>query len=273
LTLFKKKGPRVYLTQEGRILYDHACKVFEYEKEIENAIDSMRKLTLGMLRVGATKTYARFIMPSIVSCFHKAHPHIKINLDEGNSRDMILSLLEFRNDVAVVARALDHEDVSFIPFRQEELILILSPSHPLAGCKNVSFDQLANEPILMKDSGSGTSKAVNALFDAHRCVPNVLLETSNTELIKQLVQQGEGVSFLVRAAVAQEIAEQKLTTVQLKGEQLTLDVSIAYLMRQQLPPPAQAFVDMLQILDTSDMPPRDIGALMGKILASKAHKL
>jgi DNA-binding transcriptional LysR family regulator len=74
----------------------------------------------------------------------------------------------------------------------------------------------------------------------------VLMETSNTEFIKQLVQQGEGISFIVEEAVDAEIRENRLATVPVAGEKLSLDVSIAYLRDQHLSHPARAFVDMLK---------------------------
>ena len=269
LALFRKKGRKLYLTNEGRVLYEHVCKIFEYEKTIEKVINDMQKLTVGMLRVGTTKTYAQFVMPGLISHFHKTYPHVKIIMNEGSSQDMILDLLELINDVAVISKVITREEVSFIPFRREELSLVVSPFHHLASCESISFEQLAREPIIMKEAGSGTRKEVNALFAANGCFPNILMESSNTELIKHLVQMGEGVTFLVNVAVAQEIADKKLTTVQLRGFQCSLDVNIAYLKKQPLSPPAQAFVDMLETLGACDVLPQNIGALMGKILASR----
>jgi DNA-binding transcriptional LysR family regulator len=72
------------------------------------------------------------------------------------------------------------------------------------------------------------------------------METSNTEFIKQLVQRGEGISFLVEEAVAAEIRDKRLATVPLAGESPLLDVSIAYLKDQHLSHPARAFVEMLK---------------------------
>jgi len=56
LRLFKKRGRKIYLTDEGKILYEYTKKVFEYEKEIEDAIEDMRELKVGILRLGTTKT-------------------------------------------------------------------------------------------------------------------------------------------------------------------------------------------------------------------------
>ena len=269
LKLFKRKGRKIYLTDEGKTLYIYARKIFEYEKEIEHAIDDMKELKRGVLRLGTTKTYARYFMPFLMTTFHESYSNIKINLDEGSSLDMIRSLLDLRNEVAVIAKAEDNPDVCFIPFSQEELVVILAPDHHLAQKKIVSFRELGEEPIIMKEVGSGTRRLVNELFSINHCAPDILMETSNTEFIKQLVQRGEGVSFLVREAVALELREGKLATVPLEGGKIVLDVSIAYLKNQHLSRPAQAFLDILKKLSPEDMTPQGIGTLMAKMLARR----
>ena len=272
LKLFKKRGRKVYLTDQGRVLYEYADKIFKYEKEIECVIDEMRELKRGILSLGTTKTYARFFMPLMITTFHQNYPNIKIQLNEGSSLDMILSLLDFKNEVAVIARAVDHPEVNFYPFSQEEMAVIVAPEHPFAKKKAVLLKDLANEPFIMKEKGSGTRKRVEQLFLDENCTPDILMETSNTELIKQLVVQGEGISFLVRESVAAEIKEKKLAEVAVKGRKIFLDVSIAYLKNQVLSPPARAFVDTLRKLKSGDMHPMGIGLMMAKILAQRKNR-
>jgi DNA-binding transcriptional LysR family regulator len=269
LKLFKKKGRQVYLTDEGRTLFEYADKIFQYEKEIENAIDELRELKRGVLRLGTTKAYARYFMPLMITSFHQNFPNIKIQLNEGSSAEMIYSLVEFKIDVAIIAKAIDHAQVNFFPFSREEMALIAAPDHPLAGENKVSLDALANEPFIMKENGSGTRKLVEDLFAKAKCTPDILMETSNTEFIKQLVNRGEGVSILVREAVAAELKEKKLIELPLRGRQIFMDVNIAYLKGQVLSPPARAFVDTLTKLRSEDMDPMGIGALMTKILAQR----
>ena len=269
LKLFKKRGRRVYLTDEGKSLFEYAARIFQYEKEIENAIDEMRELKRGVLRLGTTKTYARYFMPLMFTSFHKNFPNIKIQLNEGSSADMIYSLVDFKIDVAIIAKAIDHAGVNFFPFSREEMALIAAPDYPLAGKKEVSFKELAKEPFIMKEIGSGTRKLVEELFARAKCKPNILMETSNTEFIKQLVNRGEGVSFLVKEAVAAELKNKDLIEVPLTGHKILLEVNIAYLKGQVLSPPARAFVDTLTRLRSGDIDPMGIGALMTKILAQR----
>jgi DNA-binding transcriptional LysR family regulator len=258
LKFFKKKGRGICLTSEGDALYAHACKIFEYEKEAENVIDDMRHLKKGILRIGTTKTYARFLMPFMMQHFHDKYPQISIHLNEGSSLDMIHSLIELKNDICIITKVLDHPDVEFTPFSEEELILILSPKHPLAGAPAVSVKQLAKEPIIMRERGSGTRKYVNALFERHHCTPNILMETSNSEFIKHLVERGDGISFLVKVSVYRDIQGKKLVTVPLEEEKFYLDASISYLKNQPLSLSARVFLETLDNLAQGGRPIKGI---------------
>ena len=269
LKLFKKRGRRIYLTDEGKSLYAYAAKIFTCEKEIEHVIDDMRELKRGILSLGTTKAYARYFMPLMITTFRINYPSIKIQLNEGSSLEMIHSLLDFKIEVAVIARPEDNPGVHFFPFSREEMVVIMSRNHPLAKKKTVTFSDLAAVPFIMKEKGSGTRKLVEELFEAEQCTPDILMETSNTEFIKQLVQRGEGVSFVVREAVAAELKEKKLASVPLKGPKVYLNVSIAYLKDQALSPPARAFVDTLIGLKSGDLHPMGIGLMMAKMLAQR----
>jgi len=269
LKLFKKRGRRVYLTDEGKSLYAYAAKIFKFEKEIENVIDDMRELKRGILSLGTTKAYARYFMPLMITTFHRNFPKIKIQLNEGSSLDMIHSLLDFKIEVAVIAKAEDNPEVNFSPFSQEEMAVIVSRNHPLAQKQSITFKDLAKEPFIMKEKGSGTRKLVEESFEKEDCLPNILMETSNTEFIKQLVQRGEGVSFVVKEAVVAELKDKKMAIVTLSGPKIYLDVSIAYLKEQILSPPAKAFVDTLGKLRSEDIHPMGIGVLMTKIMAQR----
>ncbi|NIW95321.1 MAG: LysR family transcriptional regulator [Phycisphaerae bacterium] len=269
LKLFKKKGRNLILTDEGKTLFNYSRKIFEYEKKIEDAVAQMKALKKGNLKLGSARTYARYFMPFLLTGFRDAFPDIKIHLDEGSSREMIHSLIELKNEVVIIAKADDHPNIAYIPFSREELVLILSPNHRLASQDSISLEQMAEEPIIMKDPGSGTRRLVDGLFSDNGITPNVLMETGDAEIIKLLVQHGEGISFLVKEAVAIELQEKKLVSVPLKAAPLFLDVTIAYLKNQPLSPPAQAFLDSLKKLGTKKMRFQGMGALMTKMLTAE----
>jgi DNA-binding transcriptional LysR family regulator len=269
LKLFKKRKGKLLLTAEGKTIYEYAQKIFDHEKDIEAAVEEMKKLKRGTLRLGTARTYARYFMPLLISKFREGHPHIKIQLDEGSSSDMIQGLIDLKNEVAVVARAIESSEICFVPFSREELVLILSNDHRFAQKKAVSFEDLKDEPMIMKERGSGTRRLVEQLFSENGMTPKILMETSDAEMIKLLVRHGEGTSFLVREAVARELQEERLATVPIEGNRVFLDVSIAYLHNQPLSPPAQAFLESLENLGTKEMRFQGMGALMKELFAQE----
>ena len=269
LKVFKKKGRNLYLTDEGKTLYNYAEKIFDYEKKIEDAVEQMKELKKGSLRLGSARTYARYFMPFLLAGFRDAYPHIKIHFDEGSSREMIRSLVDLKNEVVIVAKAEDNPNIAFIPFSREELVLILPPNHRLTNKDSIGFAQISEEPIIMKDPGSGTRRLVDELFARNTCTPNVLIEAGDAEIIKLMVQHGEGISFLVREAAAHEIQEGRLATIKLGEQDIFLDVSIAYLKDQPLSPPAKAFLESLENLGTRKMRFQGMGALMEEMLSQQ----
>lgn len=274
--VFKKKGNKNWLTDEGKTLFEYASTIFALEKDIESAVDDMRQLKRGMLRIGTTKTYARYFMPLMLSTFHVKYPKIKIELNEGSSHEMALSLLEFKNEVAVVAKTREIEGIRYIPFSQEKMVLVTAPGHPFTEKEAIDFEMLGKVPFIMKDRGSGTRKKVDELFETKHCTPDILMEVSNTEFIKEVVHRGDGVSLLVRETVAAELADGKLTAVPIKGESIYLDVSICYLADQHLSPSARAFVTTLEQLKSGrEVTPQGIGEYMAKISAQyrDSHRL
>ncbi len=271
MKLFKKRGRRNWLTDEGQALFDYAKTVFAIEKEIENTLDDMRKLKRGILKIATTKAYARYFMPLMLSSFHAKYPDIKIELNEGSSLDMTRSLLDFKNEVGIIAKAGEVPGIRLIPFSREEMVMVLAPDHPWARRESIALKELAAEPFIMKETGSGTRRLVDRLFEKKQYRPNILMETSSAEFIKQLVQRGDGVSFLVKAAVVTELKEKKLATVTLDGPAHYLDVSIAYIKNQPLSLPAKAFIDILKKIkpDPNLSSPEGIGMILARMLVQR----
>ena len=261
LKLFKKKGRGICLTDEGEVLYQHARQLFEYETQIENTVNDYRQLKKGVLRIGSTRTYARYLMPLIMRQFHKKFPKIQIYLDEGSSLDMSISLLELKNEIAIISKIKDDPSIVYVPFSQEEVIPILSVDHPLRSKKYFCVEKIDQEPVIMREVGSGTRQFTDALFQQFNIKPNILMETANTEFIKQLVARGDGISFLVKEAVGEDIQANRLATLPFENGSRYLEANFAYLKNQPLSLPAQAFMQALNELASGQMPIRGIRSL------------
>jgi DNA-binding transcriptional LysR family regulator len=262
LRLFKKKGGKIYLTDEGKRLYQYANRMFEYEKEILDVIEDMRVLKTGILKLATTKTYARSYMPIFITKFRQSFPQIKIHLNEGSSLEMANSLIDFQNEIAIVAKIEDNPQICYIPYCREKILVLMPPNHHCAKKKSVTLAEIAQEPIIIKERGSGTRKALDDALAQKGIVPNISMETTNTDFIKQLVIRGEGISFLVKSGILKELEEGRLVTVPIEDCQIHSDINIAYLRHQHLSTTAQAFLGVLKTLSPEGVNLQRIGDLI-----------
>jgi len=270
MKLFKRQGKKIYLSHIGEILFEKAGIIFDVEDEVKTILIKRKELNKGLLELGCTKAYAKHIMPSIISVFHRAYPNIKVILEEGSSMAMINSLLDFKNEVVVVAQMeVNNSRIQFIPFSQEEIEVVLPANHPLARKKELEFCDIVMEPVIMKGKGSATRKKILDLYKQYKALPNVFMESNNTEFIIDLVERGEGISFLVKPSVDQKVREKKLASRKLKNTKIFLDVSLAYSKNIPLSPAAKAFYEIVKNSFIEESPQGSVGSIMAKILAKQ----
>jgi DNA-binding transcriptional LysR family regulator len=273
ITLFNRKGRSLFLSHVGKLLFEKAEKIFALENDIETMLTQIKEMDRGLLTIGCTKAYAKHIMPSIISVFHRAYPNIRIILEEGSSMAMINSLREFKNEIIVVAQ-MDIKDpgIQFIPFSQEEIVVIMAMGHPLSRKKEITFHDIEKEPIILKGTGSGTRKKVAELYSSNKVVPNVFMESNNTEFIINLVERGEGISFLVKPSIEQKVNEKKIVMHRLKDIRLFLDVSLGFSKISPLSPAAAALYEVIKRSFIEESSQNKIGSIMAKILAGQGFK-
>jgi DNA-binding transcriptional LysR family regulator len=248
LPLFAKRGPgrRLVLTDSGEFLLEHARRIFDLEAELERALAETRQLKRGLLRISTTKTYARYVMPHYVSRFHESHPEIQVNIDEGSSAEVCRSLLDGRTELGVLAASRQVKGLTFVPFRREEVCLFASPKSALVQRgERITIKDLADQPLIMREEGSSLCELVLRCLDEQGVSPQVVVQTSNSDCVKAMVEQNQGVAFLVRAAIERDITEGRLSVVPIKGEALSLQVNIAYLEGADLSPATVEFLNVL----------------------------
>ena len=83
-------------------------------------------------------------------------------------------------------------------------MLILGRNHPLTRLRKISLNDLAREPLIIREKGSGTRDVILEKYREARIKPSILTEASNVDFIKELVETGNGISFVVKSAVQED---------------------------------------------------------------------
>jgi DNA-binding transcriptional LysR family regulator len=229
------------LTEAGKILFRQTQKISSHIMEIEDVLGDLQKNHRGLLKIGTTESYSRCLMPNLLSGFQASFPSIKIALDVGNSEEMEKSLTAYQNDLALIGLTKISSKFESIPFLKEELVLIVSPNHLLAGRAKVSLKELERYPLIIRAKGSTTRRILLQAFKDLDIHPSLLIEAGSSEFIKQWVSEGKGVSVIVKRTVDEEEKRGILKTVPL-SDRLYLEVSFLYLRKERSNPAIRTFI-------------------------------
>ncbi len=234
-----------HLSEAGKILFKSAQKISNHLREVENHLGRLQKERHGLLRIGTTESYSRCLMPKLLSGFQNLFPSIKIALDVGNSEEIEKSLTAYRNDLALIGMTKVSSKFESIPFLKEELVLIVSPSHPMAKREKISLKTIRKFPFIIRAKGSTTRKIVLKAFQELGIRPSLLIEAGSSEFIKQWVSEGKGISIIVRR-IAEEEARRGLIKMVSLDEKLYLQVVLLFLKEERANPVIKTFTHFIE---------------------------
>lgn len=243
--LFAKYGKNIRLTDAGQAMFQYAQRIFAIVEEVEYALKGYAHGTQGSLTLGTTRSFARHLMPGLLSTFQEKHPKVKVALAEGNSSEIAEGLVRFKYDLGIIGRMPMDERLKVVPFSREEFSLVVPMDHPLASRQEVSLAELSNEPIIIREQGSGSRHAIVSLFESQQFEPSFVLEAGSVEFIKEYVIKGRGISFLYRPEIEREARQGLIKPVRIKEGPLFVHTDIVFPKDAQLSPPAEAFLDLI----------------------------
>lgn len=243
--LIQRRRGGFALTEAGKILFKYTHKISSHLMDIENLLEDLKKDHQGILKIGTTESYSKGLMPKLLSGFQTSFPLMKIALDVGNSEEIEKSLLVYKNDLVLIAVTKKTSRFESIPFLKEELVLIVSPNHPLVKRKTVSLKELERYPLIIRAKGSTTRRIILQAFKEVGIHPSLLIEAGSSEFIKQWVSEGKGVSIIVKRTVEDEERRKIIKTIPLL-EKLYLQVAFLYLKEEKSNPAIKTFINFIE---------------------------
>jgi len=245
IQLIQHLGKRVQLSEAGELLYQYAEKIFDLVSDADEKMRDFKKLMRGTLQIGTTKNYARYIMPALLSEFQRRFPRIKVILDEGNSEDMAKSVLEKKNELALISQLNLDRKIKSMFFSTVEFVLVASPEHRFSQRGSVSLRELNGEPVILREKGSGSRAAILRKFQEYGIWPSVILEASSLDFIVGYVKQNKGVSFMFEPDIKEELEKGTLKVISIEEGNIIFFTDIIYHSQSSLSPPSQAFLKMV----------------------------
>ena len=248
LTLLEQVGKRLTLTQAGTELREHARDIALRVTDMAAAMDQVRALERGQLRLAVVST-PNYFLPGVVADFSRRHPGVRISLQVANREAVLASLAANTADLAITGRPPDSPDIVAQHFMDNPLVVIAPPGHPLAGQSPVPLARLARETLVLREPGSGTRAALERHFAAHGLQIKPGCELGTNEALKQAVRAGLGLGMVSMQTIELELAAGCLVLLPVEGFPIVRQWFVVHRARKRLSAAAQIFRGMLLALN------------------------
>jgi len=237
-------GRRVRLTQAGDLLYEHAKRILAEFEAAGSALDDLRGLHRGRLSVAGDTTVGIYVLPDLLGAFRQAHPSVEVRLAVDNRQGVYRRLVAGEVDFVVSGRRWVDPSIALLvrPFLANELIAVTAVGHALAGRQHVTLAELAAEPFIVREPGSGTRETAEGALRAAGLSIRPVMELASNGAIKRAVAQDLGVSILSRYATALELQIGHLAEISVEGFPLLRQWHLVYARDKRLGPVDEAFL-------------------------------
>jgi DNA-binding transcriptional LysR family regulator len=209
IRLFDRIGKRLQLSDVGRALRSRAEAVWDEARELESALAN--HADGGRLRVGATLTIGNYVAVPLMARYMREQPGSLVRLDIANTEEIARRVANFEIDIGLIEGELSHSDLEVKPFRDDELVVFSSPTHPLAKKRVLTDADLQGAAWIVREHGSGTRQAFDRAMTGILPELHITLELPHTEVIKRAVEAGLGLGCVSRLALVDAFAAGTLT--------------------------------------------------------------
>jgi DNA-binding transcriptional LysR family regulator len=243
LPLFEHVGRNVEPTEAGRELYVACRRMFEMLANLEMKVADLKGMKRGRLRMGVITT-AKYLAPEILGEFSRMYPGIDLALKVSNRERIIARMHDNEDDLYIMGQAPEGElDVEAFPFAPNPLVVMAPRDHHLVGKKNITLEELAKEPFIMREPGSGIRDATFRAFEKEGLRPRVRMELGSNEAIKHAVVGGLGLSVLSLHTLTLEGSDGPVAILDVEGFPIMRQWYIVYPRGKELSLVARTFLD------------------------------
>jgi DNA-binding transcriptional LysR family regulator len=227
----------------GRELAQASREIFAILDRYTMSVAQRRGLEKGKLRLMAITT-ASYFAPRLLGDFSRLHPGIEVSLRVTNKEQVLASMADHLDDLYLLGTPPNEVEVVSTPIMDNPIVVLAPPGHPFAGSKKIPVEQVAAEPWVMREAGSGTRMAIERHFQAHGISLRPRLELGSNEAIKQAILAGLGISALSCHALTLHPPGQ-FAVLDVEGFPIRRHWYAVYPAERQISVVAQAFLDFL----------------------------
>lgn len=241
--LFDRLGRGIALTAAGRRFAPYADRLLALAEEARGVTAEDGNPT-GTITIGAPETLCTYRLPPLLARFHGQFPHVRLVFRPSSGDDIRRGLGDGSLDVAfTLAPPMTLPGMIVEPLMSEPVHVLVAPEHRLTSAERVEPYDLAGEPLLLTEAGCAYRRLFLRTLEESGAQPNLTIEFSSVEAIKQCAMAGMGIAVLPAVAVATEVNAGRLVPLQWLASDLRVTTQVLRHREKWLSPAIEAFLD------------------------------
>lgn len=243
--LIDRSQKQFQLTREGQRVYDAAKEMLHTYEKLLSELQEMKKVISGTIRISTIYSIGLHELPPFIKKFLHDFPSVNVRVEYRRSNLVYEDILHNSVDFGLVAFPVKQRQIEVLPFRNDHLVLITHPQHPLSRQGEIGVRDLAGHKFIGFDPDIPTRKAVDQIFREHKLELEPVMEFDNIETVKRAVEIDHGIAIVPQATVAQEQKQGTLAVLAFKGEDFTRPLAILHRKGRVLTPAMKKFIETL----------------------------
>jgi LysR family transcriptional regulator, transcriptional activator of the cysJI operon len=249
--LVDRSQKQFQLTREGQRVYESAKELLHSYEKLLSELQEMKKVISGTIRISTIYSIGLHELPPYIKKFLHDYPSVNVRVEYRRSNLVYEDILHNSVDFGLVAFPVKVRQIEALPFRNDQLVLITHPQHPLAKRSEIELRELQGHKFIGFDPDIPTRKAVDHILRENKLEIEPVMEFDNIETVKRAVEIDHGIAVVPQATVIQEGRQGSLAIVTFKGKEFTRPLAILHRKGRVLTPAMKKFIETLG-LDLTD---------------------
>jgi len=158
------------LTEAGALVAEWSTTVLDAADRLDTALESLRTRQAAPLRIAASLTIAEYLVPGWLVRFRADEgdrPAARVELTAANSTAVLDLVRRGAVDLGFVETPDLPDDLPLRTVARDELVVVVPPAHPWATRESITAAELASTPLVVREAGSGTRRALQLALEVH----------------------------------------------------------------------------------------------------------
>jgi DNA-binding transcriptional LysR family regulator len=244
--LVERSKKRFRLTREGEVLYEASKQILQTYEHLHSQMQELKDIISGTIRIATIYSVGLYDLPPYVKRYLKSYPTVNVHVEYRRANQVYEDVVSNVVDLGLVGYPTRDPKLELVPLREEVLVLITHPQHPLAKLKKAKISALEGQKFVAFEPDIPTRKATDKVLREHDVKVVTAMEFDNVETVKRAVEIDAGVAIVPLSTVTQEVSKQTLAAVQIEDADLHRPLAVIHKKNKVLSTAIKQFIAMLK---------------------------